>query len=225
VIEKTQRRRLTISILAFLFLLALLPKPAAASPADPEKAFRLGTAASPFGFSTAVANLDSDRQPDFAIADRVGDSARGYEYSLEVSLSLGARQVFRFHSLDAALSVSALDLDNDKDLDIVLTQTLTGKVVAVWINDGDGQFSPGKNRDIPPSLDSGRFNGGAKTPSIPAILTFRAPTFLPAESIRSWTPSDATPASIEDEDLLSDKSDLSRSIVPRAPPASLLFNS
>src|SRR5437016_5907936 len=97
-----------------LLLLISLAQTAHAA-AGNAKAFRLGTAALPYGWSTAIADFDSDKKPDFAIANRIGTSARGYEYSLELELSLEARQVFRFQSSDPALSIAAFDLVNDHD--------------------------------------------------------------------------------------------------------------
>jgi hypothetical protein len=44
-------------------------------------------------------------------------------------------------------------LDNDKDLDVVLTRITNGEVVGVWINNGHGQFTEGqKNNAFPINL-------------------------------------------------------------------------
>src|SRR5215831_1398167 len=131
----------------------LISSPSYAAPGN-AKAFRLGNAALPYGWSTAIADFDSDKIPDFAIANKIGTSPRGYEYSIELNLSLESRQVFRFHSADSALFIAALDLDNDHDLDVVLTRPLNGEVVGVWINNGSGQFSEGNREDVPPVAQS-----------------------------------------------------------------------
>jgi hypothetical protein len=134
--------RAGVFFLLVLAIIALLPQVGHAGNTH-KSTFRLGTAAQPFGTSTAIADFDSDHQPDFAIANNIGTSTRGYEYSLEFELSLESRQVFHFHSSYSGLSVSAVDLDNDKDLDVVLTRIANGEVVGVWINNGHGQFTEG----------------------------------------------------------------------------------
>src|SRR5262249_27176040 len=104
---------------------------------------RPGTAAAPFGWATAVADLDSDEKLDFAIADRGAPGVLGYDYRLELGLSREQSQIFHFHSPHSALTVSILDLDNDRDLDVVLSQAVSGEVAEVWINNGHGQFHRG----------------------------------------------------------------------------------
>jgi hypothetical protein len=126
-------------VVAAVALVASMCSPVYAAPAQ-SNVFRLGTAGLPYGWSTAIGDFDADKKPDFAIANKIGTSSRGYEYSVELDLSLRSRQVFRFHSPDSALSIVALDLDNDHDLDLVLTRSLNGEVVGVWLNDGQGQF-------------------------------------------------------------------------------------
>src|SRR5262249_29555016 len=141
---------LKVVVLTITFLMA---SPSYAADGN-TKTFRLGTAALPYGWSTAIADFDADKKPDFAIANKIGTSTRGYEYSIELNLSLESRQVFRFHSSDSALSIAALDLDNDHDLDVVLTRPLNGEVVGVWINNGSGQFSEGNREDLAPVVQS-----------------------------------------------------------------------
>src|SRR4051812_5997224 len=48
--------------------------------------FRLGTAGRPFAWATAVGDLNADRRPDYAIADRIGRGAAGFRYSVELSV-------------------------------------------------------------------------------------------------------------------------------------------
>ena len=137
---------LAVLVLAFV---TLWPKNTYAG--NPHTAtFRLGSAAQPFGWSTAIADFDADQKPDFAIANKIGTSTHGYEYSLEFELSLESRQVFHFHSSYSGLTVTAIDLDNDKDLDVVLTRVSNGEVVGVWINNGHGQFSEGLTDSVFP---------------------------------------------------------------------------
>jgi hypothetical protein len=122
----------------------LLPYAAAASvPRDGSPAaFRLGTAGRPFGWSTAVGDLNADGRADYAVADRVGRRASGAQYYVELSISgIGSRSV-SFDAPDEALSVSLRDVDHDHDLDLVVTALVSRAVVGVWLNDGHGRFQP-----------------------------------------------------------------------------------
>src|SRR5919108_3092580 len=61
------------------------------------EAFRLGSAAAPFGWSTAIGDLDNDGRPDFAIAERLGRGDEGYAYSIELLVSKVQSQTLTFH--------------------------------------------------------------------------------------------------------------------------------
>jgi hypothetical protein len=130
-----------------LALCILVPRTAhAAEGRKPQ--FRLGTASIHVGLSSAAANLDSDDKIDFAIADRTGRSSEGYNYRLQLALSHEESQVFHFHSTDSALNLSIVDLDNDADLDVVLTHALSGEIAGVWLNNGSGGFDEGNTADF-----------------------------------------------------------------------------
>jgi hypothetical protein len=143
-----------VSKLRYLLVVALvvvyvgLPRPAAAAEHGKTQ-LSLGTAGMPFAWSTAIADLDSDHKLDFAIADRTGHSTEGYNYRLKLALSREGNQTFQFRSTDSALNISIIDLDNDADLDIVLTHALSGEIAGVWINNGSGAFDQGNAADFP----------------------------------------------------------------------------
>ena len=114
---------------------------APSSTATPSR-FRLGTAAGPFGWATAIADFDADGRPDFAIADRVGAAAALYDYAVDVQLSGGAPQQLTLSAEKEAVAVLVEDVDNDHDLDlVVVTPALTNQIIAVWTNDGTGRFN------------------------------------------------------------------------------------
>jgi hypothetical protein len=124
--------------------------PARAS-AEPEAArphtFRLGTAASPFGWSTAIGDLNADGRPDYAVADRVGRRASGAAYELELTLGgIDSRSVW-FEAPDEALAVTLRDVDHDHDLDVVVTALPSRAVVHIWLNDGHGRFHDAPSND------------------------------------------------------------------------------
>lgn len=116
------------------------PQLAAALSVPARDGFRLGTAGRPFAWSTAIGDLNADGRPDFAIADRVGRRSTGFAYAIELSIAGGQSASVAFDSDQDALSVSLSDVDLDRDLDVVVTSAVSRSVVAVWLNDGTGQF-------------------------------------------------------------------------------------
>jgi hypothetical protein len=124
---------------------------AAEATAPPAGGFRLGTAGRPFAWSTAIGDLNADGRPDFAIADRIGRRAAGFEYAIELSIAGGRSESVAFDSDQDALSVSLRDVDHDRDLDVVVTGTVSRSVVAIWLNDGTGQFHRAAPDTQPPT--------------------------------------------------------------------------
>src|SRR5882672_544876 len=165
-------RQLVICALLAAFI--VLPKTAQAASDLESQGLRLGTAAAPFGWSTAVADFDADRKPDFAIADRIGHGSSGYDYTIEFHLSQEKSQLFHFQSPDGALNVAVRDLDNDHDLDVVFTQIVSHEIVGIWINDGHGQFHKGELGDFrssgldPPNrIASDQSNAASNAATVP----------------------------------------------------------
>ena len=111
------------------------------TPVSAIHAFRLGTAGRPFAWSTALGDFDGDGTPDLVIADRVGRVAGGFGYRLQLTVSQVGSRTVAFQSSYPALSVRALDVDNDRDTDLIVEAVPSGPVVGVWINDGRGRFA------------------------------------------------------------------------------------
>src|SRR5690242_20868142 len=74
-------------------------------------AFRLGTAAKPFGWSTVIGDFNSDGTPDLVVADHVGRNAGRYAYRLEFSLSGTAPAAVFFESTSESLTITTVDVD------------------------------------------------------------------------------------------------------------------
>src|SRR5262245_58830992 len=87
-------------------------------------------------FGPAVADFDGDLQPDLAIV--FAEGRYGYSLQLEFSgahergslLSRSGRPIALSSPL---LRLTALDVDGDRDLDIVITQGFSRQPLAVWI--------------------------------------------------------------------------------------------
>ena len=121
---------------------------AGARPEPFNQALPLG-AAEPFGWSTAIGDVDRDGRPDFAVADRLGQRGEGCTYTIELLISRAPSQTVAFHTVHYALTVRLRDVDDDRDLDLVVTPALTQEVIGVWLNDGTGHFDEADPHEFP----------------------------------------------------------------------------
>jgi len=190
---------------AVLLVVALAPSPAAAR-----------------GFSyestTTVADFDADGRPDVAVANHIGDQSSA-TYRIEFQLSNGGRQSLSFASAQRVVRVAAVDVDNDHDLDLVVTAPLGRDVVGVWLNDGAGHFRRGDPDAVP--SDAARLSPTTLT-GCPPQFAIAAPTprrvaALPAATVTRAFVAVVTHVrpSIVDESIRLVLASLS----PRAPPS------
>ena len=186
--------------------------------------FRLGTGSRPFGWSTAIADLDADGRPDFAIADRVGSGARRFEYGVDVELSAGASQRLRVAPPTDAVAVVAEDIDADGDLDIVVTPALGSDVVAVWLNDGSGRFSAASLDHVPAHVPrQRRVTSPASIAPIDAVVIARRVAIGGPARPQIAANRDTTVRRIACSSPPSTSLRVSSPLGSRAPPASLVF--
>jgi FG-GAP-like repeat len=115
-------------------------------------AFRLGDAAKPFGWSTAVGDFNKDGQVDVAIADHIGRRTGAYAYRLEFLISGGLAGAVTFESVHNAVTISVADVDRDNDLDVVVDVPISGETVGIWLNDAHGHFTLGDVRQVPVTM-------------------------------------------------------------------------
>jgi hypothetical protein len=93
-----------------------------------------------------VADFDGDKQPDLAFANAKGRGSYGLELDLSTRRDGAAAGRNSFPALPTSpfgIHLTARDVDGDHDLDIVITAGFADKPVAIWINDGKGQFEEG----------------------------------------------------------------------------------
>ena len=121
----------------------------AAAADTPLADFRLGSAASPFGWSTVISDFNADGTPDLAVADRGVRHPGGFAYNLRLSVSGQSLRDIAFVSPHAAITVRAIDVDRDHDVDLVISAVPSGELVAIWLNDGRGQFTEGVAGQFP----------------------------------------------------------------------------
>jgi hypothetical protein len=117
-------------------------------------AFRLGNAARPFSWSTAIGDFNTDGKPDVAVADHVGRRAGVYTYRIELAVSGQAADGVTFESAHDAITISVSDVDHDRDLDIIVRHPFSGETIAVWLNDGHGHFTSADVLKFPAALQA-----------------------------------------------------------------------
>jgi hypothetical protein len=127
----------------FLLLVAVcwFANPAAASDTHyglgPMHLLRPGTA--------AIADLDGDQIPDIATGIRTGQTGEGYSYRVDLDLSTNSQaKPFNVVSQDLIdLKIEAVDIDDDHDLDLLVTGRFSMQPIGIWLNDGRGGFTRG----------------------------------------------------------------------------------
>lgn len=137
------------------------------------------TPRAPFGASFA-ADLDGDRQTDFATAGALRADSAGSGYLLEISLRLSgqASGTITVRTAQAAGRIWARDLDGDADRDLIL-ESFDRVPLAIVLNDGGGRFHQVGLEEYPTLAHK------------PDPLSFEAPTHAD-ESDGAWATS--TPA-------------------------------
>jgi hypothetical protein len=87
--------------------------------------------------------LDGDHKADLALSRKIGSGGKGYLYRVDLTLSQTTQSdSFTFSNADLlGVNISAVDVDGDHDLDLVISSRLFGRRIGIWINDGAGSFT------------------------------------------------------------------------------------
>lgn len=88
----------------------------------------------------AAADFDNDQKPDGAVLLPAVPANGETSFRIELHLTAGRNNDLTFSSAETALSISALDVNNDGAPDIVIEKTLTHERIQVYLNDGHGSF-------------------------------------------------------------------------------------
>jgi hypothetical protein len=107
----------------------------------------------PFQRTLVVADLDDDRKPDGAILLPGAWAGAHSNFRIQLHFTDRPNTELTFESSQQALTLSAWDIDNDGDIDLLVEETYSHKLVHVWINEGHGEFHEGRVEDFSaPSL-------------------------------------------------------------------------
>jgi FG-GAP-like repeat len=94
----------------------------------------------------AIADFDGDLQPDMA---SIHAGASTTEYSVDLKFSSGPRPAIGIHGPAGGLQITPQDVNGDKFADLVVTSLLDAQFVAIFLNDGKGNFTPANASDFP----------------------------------------------------------------------------
>jgi hypothetical protein len=119
--------------------------------------------------TASVADLDGDHIPDMASGIRTGHTREGYSYRVDLDLSSNphARPFNVFSEEPSGLTIEAIDVDGDRNLDLVIRSSLSLLPVGIWLNDGTGHFRPGNfNTNAFPKRQTDQFESQASRPVV-----------------------------------------------------------
>lgn len=89
----------------------------------------------------AIGDFDGDRQPDLATVEIARFNPLHSRYSVSFQLSQGRAQTIGVTGPAGGLVLVARDVNGDRALDLVLVTAWRHEMVAVLLNDGEGNFA------------------------------------------------------------------------------------
>jgi len=105
----------------------------------------------------AIADFDGDRKPDLATVEVEKGISRGdTRYSIRFALTSGSAQAFGLTAPAGGLQIVAKDVNGDNALDVLVSTAWEHQQIAVFLNDGHGNFTPADPSRFPaPPQSSG----------------------------------------------------------------------
>jgi hypothetical protein len=142
------------------------------------------------GLPFAIADLDGDRRPDLArIQAAAGDSAQT-NYRIELRLTAAGSESIQVVAPVGGIQIDARDVNGDHAVDLVLTTAWFSKPVAVFLNNGHGQFSRAN-----PSAFPAAFSRAGQTWGSTSILGMEAAGVPPQSRDRACLENNGLPCS------------------------------
>ena len=137
------------------------------------------------GPSVATADFDNDTHPDGAVLFRSDTT-----FEFEVHFRSARVSKITFASRLPKLAISAFDINNDGNPDLVVEDPFSHQRLFVWLNDGYGSFHSAHAEDFPaPSDDRYRnLSSLSRTPQNQAAVGSAKFRLRIASSSLSWPP-------------------------------------
>ncbi len=136
-------------LIAIACLAALGHGRAAVAFVSPAPAAHCGTLHAQFAL---FADFDGDHKPDLAVlrVDRFSSSKT--QYSIVFSLSAGNQRTVEITEPFGGLLISSRDVNGDNTPDLIVTSVRRPQPVAIFLNDGLGNFTPADPAGYPAAL-------------------------------------------------------------------------
>jgi hypothetical protein len=106
----------------------------------------------------AIADFDGDREPDLAMIRVTRDGSPTSQYSVDFNFSSGAKPGICIVGPSGGLQITPRDVNGDKFADLVVTSLLDSHFVAIFLNDGKGNFVPAEPSDFPGAVSGTDFH-------------------------------------------------------------------
>ena len=120
----------------------------------------------------AIADFDGDLQPDLAMVRVARDGAPFAEYFVDLKFSTGTREPIGILGPAGGLEITPKDVNGDKLTDLVVTSQFDAKFLAVFLNDGKGNFRQAERSEIPQLASdcSRRLRPPEESPAVQFVL-------------------------------------------------------
>jgi VCBS repeat protein len=128
--------RLVLSLSVLCTVLSL------AQGAQVQHALSLVSPVSPTGIPQfAIGDFDGDRKPDLAEVQVDRTDSQATQYSIQVHLTSGASQSIGVTAPFGGLQIEPRDVNGDNAPDLIVSTAFQHEPVAVFLNDGQGNFT------------------------------------------------------------------------------------
>jgi len=110
------------------------------------------------GLPFAIADFDGDRRPDLASVQGGRSDSFSTDYWIQLQLSALGRQSIRLVAPAGGLLIEARDVNGDHAVDLVLATAWFRQPVAIFLNDGHGNFSRAEPTAFPGAFGESKTN-------------------------------------------------------------------
>jgi hypothetical protein len=110
------------------------------------------------GAPFAIADFDGDLLPDLISVQTGSNNSGTTNYWIQLQLSAAGRQSVRLVGPTGGLVIVARDVNGDHAIDLVLATAWSRKPVAIFLNDGRGNFSQVESTKFPEAFGESATN-------------------------------------------------------------------
>lgn len=154
----TRRHHLLRFLVLFLFLGFVGSSAATIADAQNRPVSTLGP-----GLPFAIADFDGDLRPDLARVQAETNGSGTTSYRIQLRLTSAGRQSIQLFAPAGGLLIEARDVNGDHAIDLVLATAWFRQPVAIFLNDGHGNFSRAEPAAFPEAFTEPKTNSVSAT--------------------------------------------------------------